>query len=113
MRKLFIYSLLVTAAVLSSCKGKEPVKSNECNIESFTVDGKDWTISGLNITAIFPKGTNVNSLSPVIKVSQGASVSPKSGVAQDFSNDKAVTYTVTAEDGKTKKTYTAKATVSL
>jgi len=112
MRKIFIYSLLVAFAVLSSCKDKEPDRSKECNIESFTTGGQNWAISGLNITVIFPKGTNVNSLSPVIEISKGASVSPKSGVAQDFSNDKVVKYTVTAEDGKTEKTYTAKATVS-
>ena len=64
------------------------------------------------ISATYPKGTNVNNLSPVIRVSDKATISPASGVTQDFSNDKAVTYTVTAEDGKTSKTYTAKATVS-
>jgi len=112
MNKLFVYSLLVAAIVLASCKGKEPGLSKECDIISFSAGSKDWTISGLNISTIFPKGTPVNNLSPVIRVSDKATISPASGVTQDFSNDKAVTYTVTAEDGKTKKTYTAKATVS-
>lgn len=44
-------------------------------------------------------GTNVNSLSPVITLSTGASVTPVSGTAVDFTNP--VTYTVTAEDGTT------------
>ena len=113
MNKLFVYSLLVAVIVLASCyKEPDPEKSKECEILSFSAGGKDWTISGLNITTLFSKGTNVSNLTPVIRVSDKATVSPASGVTQDFSNDKAVTYTVTAEDGKTKKTYTAKATVS-
>ena len=112
MNKYFIYSFLAASIFLSSCKDNEPPVSKECEIESFNAGGKDWTISGLNITTIFPKGTNVSNLTPVIRVSDKATVSPASGVTQDFSNEKAVTYTVTAEDGKTKKTYTAKATVS-
>ena len=113
MRKLFIYSLLAVSIVLSSCKDNKPGPSPECEIISFTAGGKDWTISGLSITTIFPKGTNVSNLSSVIRVSDKATVSPASGMAQDFSNEKAVTYTVTAEDGKTKQIYTAKATVSI
>lgn len=38
-------------------------------------------------------------LVPTIEVSEGATVVPASGEAQDFSNGKVVTYTVTAEDG--------------
>jgi len=112
MNKLFIYSLLVVVVTIVSCKGKEPEPSKECEILSFSAIGKDWTISGLNISTIFPKGTNVNNLTPVISISPKASIEPASGVAQNFSDGKEVKYTVTAEDGKTKKTYTAKATVS-
>lgn len=43
---------------------------------------------------------NLRSLKPVILVSEGASISPASGVAQDFTNP--VNYTVTAQDGSTK-----------
>jgi len=54
-----------------------------------------------------PYGTNVTALSPTIEFSDGAEVSPASGVAQNFTNP--VKYTVTAEDGsKTEYTVTVK-----
>jgi hypothetical protein len=43
--------------------------------------------------------TDLTSLTPTITVSEGASINPESGVAQDFTNP--VTYSVTAEDGIT------------
>lgn len=43
---------------------------------------------------------NLKTLKPVILVSEGASISPASGVAQDFTNP--VDYTVTAQDGSRK-----------
>jgi len=46
-----------------------------------------------------PKGTDVSALVPAIAISDKATVSPASGVAQNFTNP--VTYTVTAEDGST------------
>jgi len=47
-----------------------------------------------------PLGTDVTNLTPTITVSQYATISPASGVAQDFTNP--VTYTVTAQDNSTK-----------
>ncbi|GAB3998692.1 hypothetical protein GCM10028807_47060 [Spirosoma daeguense] len=61
-------------------------------------------ISGNTISATVASGTDVTKLVPTITASDKATVSPASGVAQDFS--KAVTYTVTAEDGTT-QAYTA------
>lgn len=49
---------------------------------------------------------DLTALVPTFKVSDKATVEPASGVAQDFSKGKQVTYTVTAEDG-TQKTYVA------
>ncbi|MBR2177880.1 MAG: hypothetical protein IJ921_01925, partial [Paludibacteraceae bacterium] len=72
-----------------------PVLSNECDITSFTIAGVAATISGTNITAEVPAGTDVTALTPVIVTSDGATVDPTT--AQDFSS--AVEYTVTAEDG--------------
>ena len=114
MRYFVIVLLLSVTVCLVGCgkekKEPETPKSKACDVKSFKTGDTSWQVNGLNITAIFPKGSAVNNLIPVIEVSEGAAVSPKSGVAQDFSKD--VTYTVTAEDGKTTKTYTAKATVS-
>jgi PBP1b-binding outer membrane lipoprotein LpoB len=53
--------------------------------------------SAATVGLTVPYGTAVSSLTPTIEVSPGASVSPASGVAKDFTNP--VTYTVTAEDG--------------
>lgn len=97
-----------------SCKDKtpEPVKSAEKTITTFAFNGLSPTVSaaidGAAITATVPVGTNLSALVPTITLSAAATVSPASGVAQNFSSP--VTYTVTAEDGTT-STYTV--TVSI
>ncbi|MDR1155199.1 MAG: DUF5018 domain-containing protein [Bacteroidales bacterium] len=95
----------------TSCKDDDP-KSNACDLVTFTVSGESWTIDGTSITHTYPNGADVTALAPTITVSPGATVSPASGAAQDFSAAAGVTYWVTAEDGSTKKQYTAKATVA-
>jgi hypothetical protein len=55
-------------------------------------------------------GTNVTALSPVITVSEGATINPESGTATDFTNP--VTYTVTAEDGSA-QTWTVTVSVAV
>jgi hypothetical protein len=116
MKKVIVFSILLAVfAGFSSCKKKsdpEPEKSKACEIISFKDGDRVWQVSGSNITAVYPKGANVSAVAPVIEVSKGTSVEPKSGAAQDFSDGKEVTYTVTAEDGVSKKIYTAKATVT-
>ncbi|MBP5329965.1 MAG: hypothetical protein J6Y75_08740 [Spirochaetaceae bacterium] len=58
-----------------------------------------------SVTVSYPYGTisasAKASLIPTITVSDGATITSESGVAQDFTN--AVTYTVTAQDGTTKE----------
>lgn len=78
--------------------------SNECNITSFKIDGIDTAISGTTIALIVPEDADLTALTPTITVSEGATISPASGVAQNFSS--AVSYVVTAEDTTTTKTYT-------
>ena len=51
------------------------------------------------ITATVPATTDLTKLVPTITISDKATVSPATGVAQDFSKE--VSYTVTAEDGGT------------
>ena len=112
MKKLVIISILLSLFVgFPSCKKNELSKA--CDILSFKDGDKEWSFNDLNITAIYPKGSNVSGISPTIEVSKGAKVSPASGAVQDFSDNKEVTYTVTAEDGKTTKKYIARITVSL
>lgn len=61
----------------------------------------DATIDATNktISATVPAATDVSKLVPTITLSDKATVSPATGVAQDFSKE--VSYTVTAEDGST------------
>jgi hypothetical protein len=73
------------------------------------VNGTAWNISGTTITYTYPEGTAATALTPTITVSAGATVTPASGVAQNFFTGAGVTYTVTAEDGTTTKTYTVSA----
>ena len=61
------------------------------------------------ITIYTRTGASVSSLTPKIEVSDKATLSPASGEAQNFSSP--VTYTVTAEDGKTTKVYTVRTKV--
>ena len=108
MKKSLVFSVLLAVFAgfsFSSCKDKK--KDSSCEITSFKVGGEEWLSNG-TISKIFCKGTPVNSLTPTITIS-GVKVEPASGVAQDFS--KAVTYTVTAEDGST-KSYTVNVTVN-
>jgi hypothetical protein len=117
MKKYFRNTLMVLLGAVmfcvTSCKEDkdDALKSNACDIIAFTT-GQAWPIDGTDITKTFPSGTDVTALVPTITVSEGATVSPASGEAQDFSVAAGVVYTVTAADGTTTKTYTAKATVT-
>ena len=59
----------------------------------------------IHITLPCNSALDVANITPVITVSEKASVSPASGTAMDFSDGTAKTITVTAEDGVTVKTY--------
>ena len=83
---------------------------SEANITKFVVADVEATISGTDITAELPNGTDVTKLKPIITISKDATVSPKSGAQKDFTDP--VQYVVTAEDGTTKKTYTVTITVA-
>lgn len=76
---------------------------NEKSILSFRFDAldKDGIIDEVarKIDFVLPAETDVTQLVPTIVVSEGATVEPASGVAQDFTNP--VTYTVTAQNGTT------------
>ena len=98
------YQVTVTAAL-------NPAKA----ITAFDFNGFSPTVSGgINETAktvslVVPYGSDVTSLIPTI-THTGASISPNSGVAQDFTSP--VTYTVTAENSTT-QTYTVTVGVAL
>ena len=106
--KLYIVVFLTALIGFGACGSKDKEKkSKECDIVSFKVGNDPWSLSGDTYSFVYCKGTSLTGLNPTIVVSDKAKISPSG--AQDFSDGKEVTYTVTAEDGKTTKTYTAKA----
>ncbi|MBD2755683.1 outer membrane protein assembly factor BamB family protein [Spirosoma validum] len=88
-----------------STTGTTTTKSSAKAITAFSFNSLSPAVTGTidatakTISATVASGTDVTKLVPTITVSDKATVSPVSGVTQDFS--KAVTYTVTAEDGST------------
>lgn len=111
---IIIFSAFICGAVLKSCGSGAvvTVKSSDCDILEFIdeVNFVNWEINGSIITATYPAGADISLIAPIISVSDKATVSPESGEKIDFSNEKEVVYTVTAEDG-TKNVYKARATV--
>ena len=84
-----------------------PVLSNEKKIMAFNFNELSPIVTGIiddtthNISLIVPFGTDITNLIPVIIFSDKSSISPLSGVAQDFTNT--VAYTVTAENNSTQE----------
>jgi surface protein len=60
---------------------------------------EETIINAATIEIEIPYGTDISSLIPEITLSAGATISPNTGTAQDFTSP--VTYTVTSEDGST------------
>lgn len=85
------------------------LKSSAKSIKNFVFDLSTSTINASidsvnrSINATFPAGTDLTKLTPTIRISDRARISPASNQTQDFSNP--VLYTVTAEDG-TSQTFT-------
>jgi hypothetical protein len=77
------------------------IASSTKDITSFSFASPSATgvITGTNIALSVPFGTNVTALVPTI-IHNGMSISPNSGVVQNFTNP--VTYRVTAADASTK-----------
>ncbi len=105
---LKMLSLLAAVSFLISCGDdedpKEDPKSDAKEILSFVFAELDpavtATISGTDISATVPFGTDLTALKPTVSIPSTATVNPSSLEVQDFST--ALTYTVTAEDGTTK-----------
>ena len=87
-----------------ACSEEEKL-SSEASITAFEIESLNQvgTISGTTITMSVPYGTDISNLTPTITVSEGATLTPASGLARDFTST--VGYTVTAEDGKTTSSY--------
>lgn len=110
MKKIAL--LFIGFFFLISCGDKDqPVLSSEKNIISFSLWIENQRFEAIVengiISAKLPSDVNLTQLTPEIKISEKAIVSPQSGIVQDFSKD--VIYTVTAED-KSTQTYTVSVT---
>ena len=98
-------ALLAAMAFMNACDvEKEPYiqgAEDERFILEFRVDSVSGTVDEDNkmVRLDFPAGTDVTHLTPTIVISNYATIEPKSGVAQDFTNP--VYYTVTSLSGAT------------
>lgn len=82
--------LLISAILVWSCDSQIEdglVTEVSVNVSSFRVNGAAGEIDNKidKITVTLPYGTSVKALSPAIEIPQGASISPASGTALDFS----------------------------
>ena len=101
VNKLLIISLLISIVFTTSCVKK----NDEKQIISFIFENPQAegiiNQSARTIIVTVPEGTDVTALVPIIQISKSATISPASGVAQNFTSP--ITYTVKAEDGTMSK----------
>ena len=106
-KTLKLLTVLVVLAGSFSCVKNDPPPSSEKEIISFEVEngtlidfspvvGYDDPPSYVMAIRV-PFGTDCSSITPIIKISSGATIMPESGMETDFS--RTVEYTVTAENG--------------
>ena len=105
-----IYTLATAVAIgliFVSCIKQEPLNS-ECDILSVSLDydilNRQPSIDNDKVTIIVKDGVSLTSLAPEFTLTPGATISPASGTALDFTAPQI--YTVTSEDGEWKKDYT-------
>lgn len=99
-----IWTVTITEAAVSD-KAEIVSFSLAEQIGPATIDSEAKTVE----ITVAP-GTDVAILTPTITVSLGATISPESGVVQDFTD--AFDYIVTAQDGTTTKVWTVTVTIS-
>lgn len=85
------------AKILSFVFDKEVAAVDSLVVGDVVINEESKTITFM--VADTAKAEYLTALVPTIEVSEKATVTPASGVAQDFSNGKTVTYTVTAAGG--------------
>ena len=119
MRHPFPFVMLLSAMLLTSCIKDEP-KNMECDILEAWVEGDqmaqyfiqntdmrigDVPSSTEKLTFTIRQLADLPAMPVHFKLTEGATISPASGSAQDFSKGP-VAYTVTSEDGQWHRTYT-------
>jgi len=103
--------LFLGACCLSSCIRQEALNSETditaCKISS-DILLRDPVITNNKVTLYVNDGVDLSNLSPQFTLTDGATISPASGTALNFSTPQ--NYTVTSQDGKWKKQYTVECT---
>ncbi len=113
--KIFLYFTLLFVILSCSKKDTQPAKSSSKSIIIFTFNSFNIPVRASidsvqkTISITLPVGSDASKLAPIIIISNKATISPASGVIQDFT--KPVIYSVTAEDG-TIANYTVNVTVT-
>lgn len=103
----FLFSALAIICFIAACKKDDPKPTpGGASIISFTAEGVNGTIneSAKAISHELPPAADITKVAPTITLSAGATVSPASGVVQDFRNP--VVYTVTDATGQVSNAYT-------
>lgn len=103
--KLLLFAFLVVG--LSSCIKDEP-PYREADIVDMIVEDDAFLTRGItenSVQMVITRQADYTKIVPIITLSPGATVTPASGVVQDFSKGKIVKYRVTAEDGVHFKDY--------
>lgn len=112
MKKSFILLLSValsftTLAVLSSSCIRKEAPNAEADITKVEISGakllREAEITNNEVKMLVQESDDLKNIVSTFTLSKGATISPANGIAQDFTNP--ITYTVTAEDKKTKKVY--------
>ena len=110
-------AVIALAVISTSCFKEEPLNA-ECDIEQAWVHVNDLEASFYNandtlinvlsnenkVVFTMRDDADVTAFAPQFKITAGATITPASGSAHDFS-DGPVTYTVTSEDGKWSRKY--------
>lgn len=99
-------AMIALILLCTACSDEDTPLSNECKILSFTIEGAEVDMTYGSPVIVVPAGTDVSNLTPMIEISEGATISPASGVAQDFSKPEGVSYTVTAASKNISTSYT-------
>jgi len=116
MKRLHIYIYCLGLLFLGSCKKDGDLSSEAAIVSSFSVVGTDGAFYKANInddhtitikvSPYIDAASVLESAVPTFYLSKGATVSPDPDQPQNFATEGGVTYTVTAEDGTTKRDYT-------
>ncbi|MBK6979872.1 MAG: DUF5018 domain-containing protein [Cytophagaceae bacterium] len=91
--------MATTMVIIQSPKARPKTSPSSALPHLVPVVDATIDIANKTISATLPSSSDLTKLVPTITVSEKATISPATGVAQDFSNE--VSYTVTAEDGST------------